>query len=353
MNNGITPQSTARLRQMIDASHRIAITCHMSPDGDAMGSSLALMHVLRSMGKDARVFTPDEAPRYLRILPGARTVTAWSSLGVRVESWIASADMVVCLDFNALYRLSALAKHVGNAPGCKAHIDHHMDPEMFADVTISEEWRSSTCELLYHVLVACGYDHLINSTVANCLLGGIITDTGGFNYNSNRPEVFNTVAQLMARGADKDYLVRCLVNTRTESGMRLESYALSQKMEVFADSHAALIYLDRDDLNRFGYRKGDTEGLVNRPLDIPGIVYTCYLRQEKEYIKVSMRSVGSFSVERICRLHYSGGGHLNASGGEFRGTLEEAADIFRGLLAENAALIDAETLDYANRKPLN
>lgn len=338
------------LRRLIEGAGNIVITCHMSPDGDALGSSLGMAHVLKGMGKAVTVITPDEAPRTLRIIPGFReTVKAWSSYGQRAERIAAQADLILCLDYNALYRLSRLEPAIRNAGAPHVLIDHHKDPEDFAAVSFSYPEMSSTSELCVQVLQAMGWGDRIDTTAATCFLAGIITDTGGFHYNSNSPDLYRAVAVLMEKGVDKDWLMRCLVDTHSASSMRLESYAIAEKMELFADDHAALITLDRDELNRFEYKKGDTEGLVNKPLAIPGIIYCCYMREEAEYIKISMRSVADFPVDLLCKTHYNGGGHLNASGGEFRGTLDEAARIFRDNLEANRALISADALRYSNR----
>jgi phosphoesterase RecJ-like protein len=336
-------------KHLIDGAKRIVLTCHMSPDGDALGSSLALAQVLRAMGKDVRVITPDEPPRNLRVLPGARKVMAWSSFGAVAERNVMMADLIICLDFNALYRLSRLEPIVRSSKAPKVLIDHHKEPEDFANVLFSYSGMSSTSELLYLLLCEMHLDNLISIDVATCILGGIITDTGGFHYNSNSADLYLVVSALMQRGVDKDWLMRCLIDTQTESGMRLESFAIADRMELFPDNHAALISLTREDLNRFGYKKGDTEGLVNKPLAIPGVIYSVYFREETDYIKVSMRSVSDFPVDLLCKRYYNGGGHQNAAGGEFRGTMEEAIRIFKENLEKNNQLISIEALGYASR----
>lgn len=346
----ITPEKIDELRRYIDEARRIVITCHMSPDGDALGSSLALAHAIGNINPKAKVdvITPDEPPRYLRIIPGARNVQAWSSLGVRVEHKIAEADLIFAMDYNQLSRISRVAPFVRNAKARKVQIDHHLHPEDFVDLQFSEPGCSSTCELLFEILQCLAPQYIVGDT-ATCLMSGMITDTGGFNYNSNDPVIFEHIATLMRAGVDKDWLMRCLVNTHSESSMRIESYAIAEKMRIFPEYHAAIITLDRDELNRFGYKKGDTEGLVNKPLAIPGIIYVAYMREETEYIKVSMRSLGDFPVNRLCTDYYNGGGHQNAAGGEFVGTLDEAARIFEDSLQSNMQYISEASLKYANR----
>ena len=158
---------------------------------------------------------------------------------------------------------------------------------------------------------------------------------GDFSYNVSDPEIYNVIARLIALGANKGWLTRLLFNTFSESNLRIQGFALAEKMEVFHEMHAALVTLSREDLNRFSYQKGDTEGLVNKPMAIPGILYSCYLRQETDYIKVSMRSLGDFPVNRICEEYFGGGGHLNAAGGEFYGTMDECVSLFKKILNDN------------------
>lgn len=343
-------ESIERFRTLLDSARRITLTCHVSPDGDALGSTLALASLLRARGKDARVITPDEPPHYLRVIPGARNIMAWSSFGHVVDNFVLGSDLIICMDFNVLSRLSRLAPTVEKAKARKILIDHHKFPEDFADVTFSYPTMSSTCQLTYLLLEAAGMTDEVSFEVATCLMSGILTDTGGLQYNSNDPELYGVISHLMSRGVDKDRLTRFLVNTQSADSMRLESFAIAERMEVFADAHAALITLSRDDLNAYRYRKGDTEGLVNRPLAIPGIIYTCYLREEKDYIKVSMRSLVDFPVDHLCREYFNGGGHLNAAGGEFYGSLEAAAETFRSTLEKNMSLISPEALRYACRQ---
>lgn len=349
MNVEFNTADVKALRTLLEGARRIMLTCHMSPDGDALGSTLAMRSLLRTMGKDARVITPDEPPHYLRVIPGARTVMAWSSFGSRVESLIAGADLVLCMDYNGISRLSRLGPAVEATAAPRVLIDHHKNPESFTVLTFSCPDMSSTCELTYHLIRAMGWEDRIDTEVATCLMSGIITDTGGFHYNSNSPELYRVLASLMERGVDKDRLMRWLVDTHSAASMRLEAHAIAERMELFADDHAALVLLEKDDLDRFGYKKGDTEGLVNKPLAIPGIIYSCYMRQEKDYIKVSMRSLADFPVDRLCREYFGGGGHLNAAGGEFRGTMEEAVRIFREALPRNRELISQRALEYADR----
>ncbi|MDE5929089.1 MAG: DHH family phosphoesterase [Muribaculaceae bacterium] len=328
----------ARIKQLLEHASKVAITCHISPDGDALGSSLALCHVLMNMGIDAKVITPDSVSANLQFLPGAKDIVDGNRYSDYARTLFCDADVVFCLDFNARNRIDRLASALNASKAPKVLIDHHLDPEDFADVTVSHPEMSSTCMLLFRVLCRLELFDLIDKTAAELILAGMMTDTGNFSYNASDPEIYIIVSELLKKGANKEMLYKRLFNTFSESSLRINGYALSQKMELFPEEHAALITLSREELNRFHYSKGDTEALVNRPLAIPGVIYSCFLREEDGYVKVSMRSVGDFPVDKLCNEYFSGGGHRNAAGGEYPGTLDECAELFRSLLKRNREL---------------
>lgn len=344
------PQKISALKELLESSSKVAITCHLGPDGDALGSSLAMGLLLKQMGKDARVITPDEPPHYLRIFPQSRSIMAFSSMGTVVERFLNTADVVLCMDYNAPYRVSRLQDLLMGISVPRVLIDHHKNPEDFTTLAFSFPEMSSTCELVFWIIRALGWWDNVTTEIASCILGGIITDTGGFHYNSSSPELYAAVGHLLEKGVDKDMLMRALVDTRSESALRFEGFSVDRCLQIFPDQRAALIVHTLEDLNSHAYRKGDTEGLVNKPLEIPGIVYSVYLRQEKDYIKVSMRSLGDFPVDLLCKNFYHGGGHLNAAGGEFPGTMEQAIEIFHGFIQDNTQLISQRAIDCADRK---
>ena len=327
-----------QLRSLIDQAHRIVLIIHQSPDGDAVGSALAFQSVLQSLDKEVRVIAPDALLNSLLALPGAKDITDATRYPEFAKQLVSEAELIVCLDFNALSRIAPLSEAVSKASAPKVLIDHHLGPENFAQVCISHPQMCSTCFLLFKVLCALEMFTIINKDAAEFLLTGMMTDTGNFSYNCADPEIYIVIAELVRKGADKEDIYRRMFETHTENAIRLNSYALLKKMEVFAQYGAALITITRDELNRFHYTKGDTEGLVNRPLAIPGVVYSAFLREESGYVKVSMRSLGDFPVNILCQEHFGGGGHKNAAGGEFQGTLEQAASLFRSLLRTNKEL---------------
>jgi phosphoesterase RecJ-like protein len=316
-----------QLKLMLMAAQKIVITCHVSPDGDAVGSSLCLMHVLRKLGKQATVITPDMLPPSLTFLPGVKDIVVYTRQELMAKHFVNEADMIVCLDFNAPYRVDRFAPVLTAAKAKKVLIDHHLDPEPFADLQISFPEMSSTCELLYHVIYFMGMKRYMSRWSATCLYTGMMTDTGNFTYNSNNPDLYVIISELLKWGIDKEHIYNVVMNTNSENRLRLLGYALSEKMEVFPEVGGALITLDHDELVKYHYQRGDTESLVNRPLTIPGVYWSIFLRDDQEYIKVSTRSAGDFAVNVWCEKYFCGGGHKNAAGGEFRGTMDECKAI--------------------------
>lgn len=325
-------------KRLIDKAEKIVITCHTSPDGDAIGSCLAAQHVLAQLGKDVRVVVPDAFLSDLNVLPGAKEAVDSAKYPDFAAELIAEAELLICLDFNTASRTGRLQQAITDSKAHKILIDHHLYPDMDVDVLISHPEMPATAYLLFRVLCRLELFTFINKAAAECILAGMMTDTGNFTYNCSDPELYIVTAELVKKGADKEKIYNALFNTHTEDCLRLNAYALLEKMEVFQQYGAALITLSRPELNRFHYVKGDTEGLVNRPLAIPGIKYSCFMRQEADCIRISMRSKGTFPVNKICAEHFGGGGHLNAAGGEFYGSLEDAANLFRSLLEKNMSL---------------
>lgn len=310
----------------------VVITCHLSPDGDAMGSSLGLCRVLQNLGKRVKVIVPDTPPRYLMFLPGAENIVVFSRSEPFARRLYQNTELVFCLDYNEPKRIDHMEEAMVGSPAPKVMIDHHLHPSDFPDVVISHPEVSSTSALVFEVLCALGLDGYVDAEAAECFYTGMMTDTGNFSYNSNDPNLYLIIADLLGRGINKDAIYRQVNFVNTANRLRLNGFAMSERFTTYPEHHAALITLTRKELNHYQYQKGDTEGLVNEPLTIPDIIWSVYLREEDGYVKVSMRSKGSFPVNIICKEHFNGGGHLNAAGGEFYGTMEEAVETFRKVL---------------------
>ena len=327
------------IQSLIQSAQHVALLTHQSPDGDAMGSSLAMYHYIRSLDKDAQVIVPNAFPDFLAWLPGAEIVWLYDSQSTFADSYLEKADLVICTDFNAPSRIGALGDKMLTLACPKLMIDHHLHPSDFADFIVSEPEASSTCELVYEVLSTLGAQ--LSTQIATCLYTGLMTDTGNFSYNSNRPQIYNIISQLVAAGANKDEIYNAVFNQYSVDRMKMVGYCLYQKMRIFPEHHTALIYLNRKELYRFHFQKGDAEGIVNMPLQSKDIHYSVFMREDKATpdemeknggistkIKLSFRSQGNRPVNVFASEVFNGGGHANASGGEFYGPLKDAVQLF-------------------------
>lgn len=300
----------------------------MRPDGDAVGSCLGLKQVLDALGKEVAVVVPDRLPKSLRFLQGARQIAVFTQYDPYCTKLLSEAGLIIMCDFNTPSRQGALAGLVQSAHCGKVLLDHHRNPDIPCEVQFSFPDMSSTCELVFRLLAACGWHHLIDRDGATALLTGLVTDTQNFTVNCNDPEIYDILKHLLEKEADKKLIVEEAMKATSLDAIRLNSFALLERLEIFENSRCALITLSKEDLDKYNYQKGDTEGLVNVPLGIRGLVYSIIMRQDSDCIKVSARSKYDFPVCDICSDLFNGGGHLMASGGEFIGTLQECRDLF-------------------------
>ena len=332
LNKIILEQNIQKSKKTIENSERIVIITHVSPDGDAIGSSLALYHFFLQIGKSANVLVPNNFPGFLKWMKGAKdiTVAEWQ-MGLAAEL-IEMADLIVCLDFNALKRIDQLAPYVENASGKKILIDHHLNPENFCDIIISHPEISSTSELVFRFICRMGMFEALDKVGAECIYVGMMTDTGAFTHSSNSPYIYYIISELLQKGIDKDAIYAKVYNNYSEARIRLQGYVLYEKMRVFEDCKTALIALSHEEQQKFQWKRGDTEGFVNIPLGIEGVVFSAFIREEENMVKISLRSKGTFPTNQFASEVFNGGGHLNASGGEFHGRLEEAVVLFEEAL---------------------
>ena len=328
----IDTNTIERLRSLINKAQHIAITCHKSPDGDALGSSLALCHVLRRLGKDADVVTPDMAPKSLEFIPGVRDIVVFTKHELRARHVLNQAQLIFCLDYNALQRIDRLGEIIEPLKTPRVLIDHHLNPEDIFNLSISFPDASSTCELVFRVFMQMGLLRFMDRQAASCLYVGLMTDTGGFAYSCDNSEFYEILASIMKRRIDRISLYNLAMNTFSADSLRLQGYAINEKMTLYPQQGAALIVLDKQELERFNYCRGDTETLVNKPLAIPEVYWSVFMREDADRIKISCRSQGDFSVSKICSDYFNGGGHENAAGGEFYGSLDDAVALFHRVL---------------------
>ncbi|GHT52383.1 exopolyphosphatase [Bacteroidia bacterium] len=328
----ISDSSIQQAKKLIDKAKRVTIVTHVSPDGDAIGSSLALGHILKQMGKHVDVVVPNNYPGFLKWMDGVKeiVVAEWKE---DLTTWLMHhTDLLFCMDFNVPKRVGKLENLVETVSTKKIMIDHHPEPLNFCNVTISHPEMSSTSELLYRFLNDIGQLNKINKSSAECIYAGMMTDTGAFTYNSNSHETYHIVSELLKKGIDKDAIYQRVYNHYSELRIRLEGYVLYEKMRIFEEYNAALITLSFEEQKRFQWKKGDTEGFVNIPLSIENIRFSVFIREEEDIIKLSLRSQGSFPANQFAADVFNGGGHLNAAGGEFYGKLEDAVKLFEDAL---------------------
>ena len=333
----IDADSISKLKMYIQKGDKFVIVCHELPDGDAIGASLGLYNYLLSFDKKSiKVVVPNHFPEFLKWMPGANDIIVYEQYPDFALQLIADADVLFCLDLNAAKRTGKLASTIIASDARKVMIDHHLDPEDFCKITISYPEMSSTCELLFRVICALGDFDQIGKSVAECIYTGMMTDTGAFSYNSNRVGIYLIIAELLKTGIDKDEMYRKVYQVYSESRLRLMGFVLYEKMKMYKENKTAMFVLTREELNRFKYKSGDTEGFVNLPLSVDGITFSVFLREESSCIKISLRSIGDFPCNIFAARFFNGGGHKNASGGEFYGSMEGAVKAFeKGLLQYN------------------
>ena len=327
----------------LERADKIVIVSHVSPDGDAIGSSLGLWHFLNDQEKNVNVIVPNAFPDFLKWMPGSKEILLYDRYREFADKLIAEADVICCLDFNAIHRIDAMKDAVLASPARKILIDHHLYPEDFCRIVISHPEISSTSELVFRLICRLGCFDEITKKGAECIYTGMMTDTGGFTFNSNNREIYFIISELLSKGIDKDEIYRKVYNTYSESRLRLMGHVLTQ-MKVYPEYCAAMISLTKKEQSQFNYIRGDSEGFVNIPLSIKNVVFSCFLREdtEKPMIKVSLRSVGKFPCNQLAAEFFNGGGHLNASGGEFYGTLDEAKVVLEQALEKFKPLLTAK-----------
>lgn len=326
---------TKELTKLFTSSENILLICHINPDGDAIGSQLALYHYLKSQGKKAEMIAPNNLQEFLKWMDGAELINIFIRQREKCKKLIEEAYLIVMLDFNQPDRLGEAETPVTRSGAKKVVIDHHLNPHDFTDLVISDPSMCSTSELIYELVTKINGGPFLNRSYAEALYVGIITDTGNFEYGTYTSRTLRIVADLLDAGIERGVILNKIYNNFSADRMSLLGYALNKRMVIIPEFQAAYIYLTREDLASYGHVKGDTEGFVNIPLSIKGIVFSALFIEKEGFIKLSFRSKGTFPVNEFAAEYFSGGGHLNASGGEYPGTLENSIGYFLKVLREN------------------
>ncbi len=314
---------------IIANSQSFVLTCHTNPDGDALGSTLALRKALINQGKKAMVITPDLAPSYFSWMPGFKTLKAYEREPEECDKLIDEAEVVMVMDYNDIKRVKSLGDKLSTCTNKRfIMIDHHLDPQFESELMFSYPESAATCEVVYNLLMSAGMSDSIDIDVASNIYTGILTDTGGLSYNSSNPEIYLTVAELLRRGIDKPNIHDKVFNNKTIRRLKLLGYTLSHKLRRIEKYPLALMTLNAKELEQYNYNTGDTEGFVNYPLQVKDVIATAFIMERPDAIKISLRSKGDFPVNEFSAKYYGGGGHRNAAGGNYVGTLDDAVKIY-------------------------
>jgi phosphoesterase RecJ-like protein len=326
-------QDIASIKQLLSTKKKIVIVPHKNPDGDAIGSTLGLYHYLIKSGHKVNVLVPNDYPSFLKWIPGNETILKYDYQSGVCDALIKDADIIFTLDFNAFHRTGDMESVLTESNGLKIMIDHHQAPDDYATYMYSDVSMSSTCEMVYHFIDMLGNADAVDSNIATCLYVGIMTDTGSFRFPSTTNTTHNIVAKLIERGANNSDIHNNVYDTNSYERLQLLGCALSN-LKVIPELRTAYITLSQNELQKYNYKKGDTEGVVNYGLSLDGnILAAIFIEDRNEgIIKISLRSKGSFSVNEMSRAHFGGGGHTNAAGGKSYLSLEKTVEKFISIL---------------------
>ena len=330
LKNVLTEKQAELLKTLISESENIVITCHTNADGDAIGSSLGWAEYLKTQGKEPTIIVPDQYPDYLQWLPNTEKILRYDKRKEQADLLLKIADLVFCLDFNTVSRVADMQQSLVAAKAKKVLIDHHIGPDVPTELCISYPDMSSTSELVFRIVWQLGGFEQMTKHFAVPIYCGMMTDTGGFTFNSSDPCIFYIISQLLTKGINKDRIYRNVYHNFSENRLRLTGFVMFDRLVVDKELHASYYALRREDLRRFHFIKGDAEGLVNMPLQIKGHKLSISLREDTErdnLVWVSLRSVDQFPCNKMAAEFFNGGGHLNASGGRLNCSIDEAINV--------------------------
>ena len=321
--------------KLIDSASHVVICAHVNPDGDAIGSSLALKHYVERQGGQATVVVPNVFPDFLKWLPGADTILVFTNNKHKepIKAAIDGADLIIVCDLNQPNRLAGLEQDIVASKAPRILIDHHLDPDKdFCQTIVSHPEMCATAEVLCHLL--CEWNELdsISENEAVCLYTAMMCDTGAFSFNSNRPVIYEYISRLMAKGIDKDQIYRNVFYTASEGRLRLQGYLLYVNMKVLHERHTAIMTLTNEERRRFKVKNGDTEGIVNIPLTMLGIKLSVFINEDTEHpgtMKLSLRSVGDFPCDQMASRFFGGGGHKNEALEKVKAAIDSYAEMLK------------------------
>ena len=311
----ISKDKIEQAKRLIEESERITIMSHVSPDGDAIGSSLAMYWFLREIGKKPKVVVPNRFPEFFSWMKGSEDIIIGLDSQDESRQAVAESELLIFLDFNTINRINWLKTVASESKARKMMIDHHPFPDIDCDVCISHPEIAATSQVVYHFFCQLGMIDRLTLPAAESIYVGMMTDTGNFSYNSQNPDIYTIISNLLNVGIDKDQIYNNIYSAYSVDRMRLMGYCLSRKMRIFPEERAALIFLTLAECEEYNYQIGDGEGFVNMPFAIKDVDISIFARQEKDKVKISFRSQGDFPVNKMAE-EFRGGGHKNAAGGE-------------------------------------
>lgn len=333
------------INELIESCSRVVVCAHVNPDGDAVGSTLALKHFLERKGKQVQIVLPNAFPDFLRWMPGADTILVQTVQPHKepIKAAIDAADLIIVCDLNQPHRLGALENAIMESQAPRILIDHHLDPNTdFCKAIVSHPEMCATAEVLCQMLCDMGEIDHISEEEATCLYAAMMCDTGAFSFNSNRPVIYEHISRLLAKGIDKDQIYRNVFYTASEGRIRLQGYLLYVNMKVLSERHTTIITLTSEERRRFKVKNGETEGIVNIPLTMLGMRLSVFINEDIEHpgvMKLSLRSLGDFPCDQMASRFFGGGGHKNASGGRLECTMDEAVKKVREAIESYADLL--------------
>lgn len=322
------------ISKLLSSSRKIVITTHHKPDGDALGSSLALFEFLKMKGHDVSVVSPSDYPEFLAWMPGNKMVINGNENKSNASEKFSSAEIIFCLDFNDPARLEVIEDLLKKSSAKKILIDHHLDPKAGFDFVFSYPESCATAEIVFHLLFALSPKDFLNKNIAMCLYTGIMTDTGSFRYLSMTADTHRIIARLLEAGAVNNFIHENVYDCFSESRTRLLGYCIKDKLVVLRDYSTAYMSLSKEEMKLFNFQTGDAEGIVNYGLGIKGIKLAALFYEREGIVKISFRSKDKFSVKDLAAKHFNGGGHTNAAGGNSNLTLMQTIDKFISVLPE-------------------
>ena len=320
----MTENQISTLFSLLASPKKIAIIPHRNPDGDAMGSTLALYHFLLKLNHQPTVISPNEFPDFLAWLPSSEKVLIFEKDKDYTTEILKSAELIFTLDFNALHRTGEMENVLIELKVPFIMIDHHQAPDDYALVMFSDTNYGSTCEMVFDFISVLNQKNQIDTTIATCIYTGIVTDSGSFKFPKTTAKTHRVVAELIDTGINNSEIHHLLFNNNSYESLQLLGKAL-QNLKVLKPHKTSYISLTQEELDQFHFKKGDTEGIVNYGLSIKNVILTAIFIENKEegIIKISLRSTGDFDVNELARLHFNGGGHINAAGGKSLDSMKE------------------------------